>query len=95
MATFAFYHTTPIGLASTNVGQLAQPFVNSNINVFMDRYFTSYSTVQHLLEHVHIHNRLTAIDKVFTHRRDVLACLRKASQRDPYSTLAVYEHNKK
>ncbi|KRY10303.1 hypothetical protein T12_15534 [Trichinella patagoniensis] len=44
---------------------------------------------------IHIHNRLTAIDKVFTHRRDVLACLRKASQRDPYSTLAVYEHNKK
>ncbi|KRY10315.1 hypothetical protein T12_2941, partial [Trichinella patagoniensis] len=42
---------TPIGLASTNVGQFAQPFVNSNINVFMDRYFTSYSTVQHLLEH--------------------------------------------
>ncbi|KRX72418.1 hypothetical protein T06_12542 [Trichinella sp. T6] len=39
------------GLASTNVGQLAQPFVNSNRNVFMDGYFTSYSIAQHLLEH--------------------------------------------
>ncbi|KRX61940.1 hypothetical protein T09_425 [Trichinella sp. T9] len=56
----------------------------------MDRYFTSYSTVQHLLEH-----GLTAINNVFAHRRDVLACLRKAAQRDPYSTLAVYEHSKK
>ncbi|XP_003366633.1 hypothetical protein Tsp_14955 [Trichinella spiralis] len=26
---------------------------------------------------------------------DVLACLRKAARHDPYSTLAVYEHNKK
>ncbi|KRX60561.1 hypothetical protein T06_16035 [Trichinella sp. T6] len=32
---------------------------------------------------------------VFAHRRDVLACLRKAAQRDPYSTLAVYEQNRK
>ncbi|KRY56108.1 hypothetical protein T03_11983 [Trichinella britovi] len=38
-----------IGLASTNIGQLAQPFVNSNRNVFMDRYFTSYSIEQRLL----------------------------------------------
>ncbi|KRZ51300.1 hypothetical protein T02_6785 [Trichinella nativa] len=79
-----------IDQTSTKAGQLAQPFVNSNRNVFMDRYFTSYSTVKHLLEH-----GLTAIDKVFAHRRDVLACLRKAAQRDPYSTLAVYEHSKK
>ncbi|KRY44932.1 hypothetical protein T03_3679 [Trichinella britovi] len=49
-----------IDQASTKAGQLAQPFVNSNRNVFMDRYFTSYSTVKHLLEH-----GLTAIDKVF------------------------------
>ncbi|KRZ47708.1 hypothetical protein T02_7258, partial [Trichinella nativa] len=79
-----------IDLASTKVGQLAQPFVNSNRNVFMDRYFTSYSTVQHFFEHGN-----TAIGTVFAHRRDVLACLRKAARRDPYSTLAVYEHNKK
>ncbi|XP_003382162.1 putative HEAT repeat-containing domain protein, partial [Trichinella spiralis] len=79
-----------IGLASTNVGQLAQPFVNSNRNVFMDRYFTSYSTVKHLFE-----QDLTVIGTVFAHRRDVLACLRKAAQRDLYSTLAVYEHSKK
>ncbi|KRY34820.1 hypothetical protein T01_11506, partial [Trichinella spiralis] len=56
----------------------------------MDCYFTSYSTVQHLFEH-----DLTAIGTVFAHRRDVLACLRKAARRDPYSTLAVYEHSKK
>ncbi|KRX39781.1 hypothetical protein T05_6241 [Trichinella murrelli] len=79
-----------IDQTSTKAGQLAQPFVNSNRNVFMDRYFTSYSTVKHLLEH-----GLTAIDKVFAHRRDVLACLRKAAQRDPYSTLAVHERSKK
>ncbi|KRZ48558.1 hypothetical protein T02_1249 [Trichinella nativa] len=79
-----------IDLASTKVGQLVQPFVNSNRNVFMDRYFTSYSTVQHLFEHGH-----TATGTVFAHRRDVLACLRKAARRDPYSTLAVYEHSKK
>ncbi|KRZ88432.1 hypothetical protein T08_12717 [Trichinella sp. T8] len=58
-----------IDQASTKAGQLAQPFVDSNRNVFMDRYFTSYSTVKHLLEH-----GLTAIDKVFAHRCDVLAC---------------------
>ncbi|KRX72741.1 hypothetical protein T06_9524 [Trichinella sp. T6] len=80
-----------IDLASTKVRQLAQPFVNSNRNVFMDRYFTSYSTVQYLLPH-----GLTTIGAVFAHVcRDVLACLRKAAQRDLYSTLAVYEHNKK
>ncbi|XP_003377874.1 diacylglycerol kinase alpha [Trichinella spiralis] len=79
-----------IDLASTKVGQLAQPFVNSNRNVFMDRYFTLYSTVQRLFEHGH-----TAIGTVFAHRCDVLACLRKAARHDPYSTLAVYEHNKK
>ncbi|KRY22863.1 hypothetical protein T12_12570 [Trichinella patagoniensis] len=57
----------------------------------MDRYFTSYSTVQHLLQH-----GLTTIGTVFAHVcRDVLACLRKAAQRDLYSTLAVYEHNRK
>ncbi|KRZ53194.1 hypothetical protein T02_9364 [Trichinella nativa] len=38
---------------------------------------------------------LTAIDAVFAHRRDVLACSRKAARRDPYSTLIVYEYNKK
>ncbi|KRX25265.1 hypothetical protein T07_14855 [Trichinella nelsoni] len=48
----------------------------------MDHYFTPYSTVQHLLEH-----GLTAIG--------LLGCLRKAARRDPYSTLVVYEHNKK
>ncbi|KRX38786.1 hypothetical protein T05_15929 [Trichinella murrelli] len=58
-----------IGLASTNVGQLAQQFVNSNRNVYMDCYFTSYSTVKHLFE-----QDLTAIGTVFAHRRDVLAC---------------------
>ncbi|KRZ82547.1 Glycerol-3-phosphate dehydrogenase [NAD(+)], cytoplasmic, partial [Trichinella sp. T8] len=79
------------GLASTNVGQLAQPFVNFNRNVYVDCYFTSYSTVQHLLEH-----GLTAIGTVFAHVcRDVPACLRKAARRDPYSTLAVYEQNRK
>ncbi|KRX80898.1 hypothetical protein T06_4586, partial [Trichinella sp. T6] len=78
------------GRTSTKVGQLAQPFVNSNRNVFMDRYFTLYSAVQHLFEHGH-----TATGTVFAHRRDVLACLRKAARHDPYSTLAVYEHNKK
>ncbi|KRX35123.1 hypothetical protein T05_116, partial [Trichinella murrelli] len=67
------------GLASTNIGQFVCMFVNSNRNVSMDRYFTSYYTVQHLLEH-----GLTAI-----------AYLRKAAQRDPYSTLAVFEHNKR
>ncbi|KRZ98005.1 hypothetical protein T08_8075 [Trichinella sp. T8] len=56
----------------------------------MDRYFTLYSTVQHLFEHGH-----TATGTVFAHRRDVLACLRKAARHDPYSTLAVYENNKK
>ncbi|KRX56889.1 Plasma kallikrein [Trichinella sp. T9] len=79
-----------IDLASTIVGQLAQPFVNSNRNVYMDCYFTSYSTVQHLFEH-----DLTAIGTVFAHRRDVLACLRKAARRNSYSTLAVYEQNRK
>ncbi|XP_003376545.1 glutamate synthase [Trichinella spiralis] len=63
-------------LASTNVGQLAQPLVNSNRNAFMDPW-------------------ITAIGTVFAHRRDVLACSRKAARRDPYSTLAVYEYNKK
>ncbi|KRX75093.1 hypothetical protein T06_14454 [Trichinella sp. T6] len=56
----------------------------------MDCYFTSYSTVQHLFEH-----DLTAIGTVFAHRRDVLACLRKAARRNSYSTLAVYEQNRK
>ncbi|KRX21464.1 hypothetical protein T07_15206 [Trichinella nelsoni] len=67
-----------IGLASTNVGQLAQQFVNSNRNVYMDCYFTSYSTVKHLLEH-----GLTAIGTVFAIVcRDVPACSRKAARRD-------------
>ncbi|KRY42059.1 hypothetical protein T01_3424 [Trichinella spiralis] len=79
-----------IGLASTNVRQLAQPFVNSNKNVFMDRYFASYSTVKHLLEH-----GLTSVGTIFAYRRDVPACLRKAVRRDLFSTLAVYEHNKR
>ncbi|KRY13313.1 hypothetical protein T12_8678 [Trichinella patagoniensis] len=64
-----------IDQASTKAGQLAQPFVNSNRNVFMDRYFTSYSTVHHLLE-----QDLTAIGTVFAHRRDVLACAKFAAR---------------
>ncbi|KRX22128.1 hypothetical protein T07_1816 [Trichinella nelsoni] len=56
----------------------------------MDRYFTSYSTVQQLFEH-----GLTAIGAVFAHRRDVLACLLKVTRRDFYTPLAVYVHNKK
>ncbi|KRY56138.1 hypothetical protein T03_17565, partial [Trichinella britovi] len=38
---------------------------------------------------------LTSIGIVFAHHRDVLACLLKVAQRDPYSILAVYEHNKR
>ncbi|XP_003382242.1 hypothetical protein Tsp_09086 [Trichinella spiralis] len=80
-----------IDLASTKVEQLAQPFVKCNRNAFMDRYLTSHSTVQHFLKH-----DITAIGTVLAHVcRDVLACLRKAARRDPYSTLAVYEHSKK
>ncbi|KRX79371.1 hypothetical protein T06_10603 [Trichinella sp. T6] len=79
-----------IGLSSTNIGQLAEPFVNSNRNIFMDSYFTSYSTMQHPFE-----LGLTTIGAVFAHRRDVLACLLKVARRDFYSTLAVYMHNKK
>ncbi|KRX19592.1 hypothetical protein T07_14177 [Trichinella nelsoni] len=56
----------------------------------MDRYFTSYSTVQHLLEH-----GLTSVCTIFAYRRDVPACLRKAVRRDLYSTSAVYENNKR
>ncbi|KRY17684.1 hypothetical protein T12_13447 [Trichinella patagoniensis] len=59
--------------ASTKVGQLAQPFVNSNRNVFMDTIGTVFAHVCH----------------------DVLACLRKAARRDLYSTLTVYEQNRK
>ncbi|KRZ47962.1 hypothetical protein T02_11142 [Trichinella nativa] len=65
-----------IGLASTNVGQLAQQFVNSNRNVYMDCYFTSYSTVKHLFE-----QDLTAIGTVFAHRRDVLASVYEHSKK--------------
>ncbi|KRZ49194.1 hypothetical protein T02_10097 [Trichinella nativa] len=39
---------------------------------------------------------ITAIGTVFAHVcHDVLACLRKAARRDLYSTLAVYEQNRK
>ncbi|KRX24456.1 PiggyBac transposable element-derived protein 4 [Trichinella nelsoni] len=79
-----------IGLTSTIVAQLALPFVQSNRNVFMDRYFTSYSIVQHLLE-----LGLTAVGTVSANRRDVPLCLQNTRGRDVYSTLAVYEHNRK
>ncbi|KRY38303.1 PiggyBac transposable element-derived protein 4 [Trichinella spiralis] len=79
-----------IGLTSTIVAQLAQPFVQSNRNVFMDRYFTSYSILQHLLD-----LGLTAVGTVSANRRDVPLCLRNTRGRDVYSTLVVYEHNKK
>ncbi|KRZ58627.1 hypothetical protein T02_14424 [Trichinella nativa] len=84
---FLFYwrilvYTIQIDLASTNVEQLAQPFVKSNRTVYMDRYFASYSTVEYFLEH-----GLTAIGTLFAHRRYVLACVRKAARRDFYSTL--------
>ncbi|KRZ48748.1 PiggyBac transposable element-derived protein 4 [Trichinella nativa] len=78
-----------IGLTSTIVAQLALPFVQSNRNVFMDRYFTSYSIVQHLLE-----LGLTAVGTVSANRRDVPLCLRNTRGHDVYSTLAVYEHSK-
>ncbi|KRX35980.1 hypothetical protein T05_15145 [Trichinella murrelli] len=79
---FLFYWRILVDLASTNAEQLAQPFVNSNRTVYMDRYFASYSTVEYFLEH-----GLTAIGTLFAHRRYVLACVRKAAQRDFYSTL--------
>ncbi|KRX58953.1 hypothetical protein T09_1078 [Trichinella sp. T9] len=60
-----------------------------DINVFMDRYFTSYSIVQHLLE-----LGLTAVGTVSANRRDVPLCLRNTRGHDVYSTLAVYEHSK-
>ncbi|KRY26799.1 PiggyBac transposable element-derived protein 4 [Trichinella spiralis] len=52
-------------LSNTIVEQWAQPFVQSNRNVFMDRYFTSDSIVQHLLE-----RGLTAVGTVYANRRD-------------------------
>ncbi|XP_003376147.1 hypothetical protein Tsp_00343 [Trichinella spiralis] len=74
-----------IGLASTNVGQLAQPFKRLYGPLFYIIFHCATS-----LEH-----GLTSIGVVPAHRRDVLACLLKVAQRDPYSTLAVYEHNKR
>ncbi|XP_003378774.1 hypothetical protein Tsp_12175 [Trichinella spiralis] len=53
-------------LSNTIVEQWAQPFVQSNRNVFMDRYFTSDSIVQHLLE-----RGLIAVGTVYANRRDV------------------------
>ncbi|KRZ84568.1 Nuclear valosin-containing protein-like [Trichinella sp. T8] len=45
---------------------------------------------------ISVKHGLTAIGTVFAHVcRDVPACLRKAARRDPYSTLAVYEQNRK
>ncbi|KRZ50998.1 hypothetical protein T02_11955 [Trichinella nativa] len=38
---------------------------------------------------------LTSVGTISAYRRDVPACLRKAARRDPYSTLAVYEQNRK
>ncbi|KRY50456.1 hypothetical protein T03_10897 [Trichinella britovi] len=38
---------------------------------------------------------LTSVGTISAYRRDAPACLRKAARRDPYSTLAVYEHNRK
>ncbi|KRY18199.1 hypothetical protein T12_14479 [Trichinella patagoniensis] len=64
-----------IGLANTIVEQLAQPFLNPNINSFMDRYFTSFSTVEYFLEH-----GLRAVGTVSAHRRDVAARLRKTAR---------------
>ncbi|KRZ50658.1 hypothetical protein T02_2732 [Trichinella nativa] len=55
--------------------QLAQPFLNPNRNAFMDRYFTSFSTVEYFLEH-----GLRAVGTVFAHRRDVPARLRKTAR---------------
>ncbi|KRZ17182.1 hypothetical protein T11_3142 [Trichinella zimbabwensis] len=56
----------------------------------MDRYFTSHSIVQYLLEH-----GPTTIGTVCAHHRDVPASLHNATRRDLYSTLVVYEHSKK
>ncbi|XP_003372747.1 hypothetical protein Tsp_11734 [Trichinella spiralis] len=68
-----------IGLANTIVEQLAQLFVNSYRNVFMDRYFASYSIVQHHLEQ----------GTVSVNRDDVPLCLRQTRGRDVYSKLII------
>ncbi|KRY39438.1 hypothetical protein T01_15774 [Trichinella spiralis] len=64
-----------IGLANTIVEQLAQPFLNPNRNAFMDRYFTSFSTVEYFPEH-----GLRAVDTVSAHHRDVPARLRETAR---------------
>ncbi|KRX78373.1 hypothetical protein T06_16188 [Trichinella sp. T6] len=79
-----FIYTIQIDLASTNVEQLAQPFVKSNRTVYMDRYFASYSTVEYFLEH-----GLTAIGTLFAHRRYVLL---RAKEKQQCSSVDFMQH---
>ncbi|KRZ82674.1 hypothetical protein T08_2971 [Trichinella sp. T8] len=77
-------------LQAPMLGNWHSQFVNSNRNVYMGLYFTLYSTVEYFLEH-----GLTSVGTISAYRRNVPACLRKAVQRDLYSTLAVYKQSKK
>ena len=78
------------GLTQSLVEELSIPFHHTNRNIYMDRYFTSFSVVSFLLEH-----GLTAVGTITASRRDVPAVLKTVKGRERFSSKTLYEHQNK
>ena len=78
------------GLTQNSVEELSIPFHHTSRNIYMDRYFTSFSVVSFLLEH-----GLTAVGTVTASRRDVPAVMKTVKGRERFSSKTLYEHQKK
>jgi len=73
------------GLAENIVLKLATPFFGSGRNIFVDRYFTSFSLCNKLLE-----KNLTMTGTILPSRRDVPFVLRNVKDRPIFSTVELW-----
>ena len=78
------------GLTLKLVKDLSIPFHYSSRNIYMDRYFTSFEAVSHLLDH-----GLSAVGTVTASRRDVPVIFKAVKGRECFSSKTLYEHSKK
>lgn len=78
--------TRETGLAEKVVLQLSSSYNNTNRNIFMDRFFTSYNLILKLLE-----NGLTATGTIPANRRDIPQEFKNSNGREQFDSRALYE----
>jgi hypothetical protein len=82
--------TRAVGLAQKIVLELTCPYYGTNRNIYMDRYFNSFSLLEELLA-----NGLTMTGTIVSTRRDVPLNIRAVTGREVYSSRFLWNHEKR